>query len=211
MPYLNIDDGMDEHPKIDLLSDRGYRLLMSSLHYCARNLTDGYVPLGKARRLTATGSDAVAKELVTAGVWHDLGEGCDDPRCIESRTCQTHGKKGHYLVHDYLQWNHSKHWWDTRRAEDAERKKKARAAKAARQESARNPSGVRNESERTSDRTPDGIQAESATSPAYQTRTDQNRTNPVVAPTAVDGSSSVTEIQTARDKRAASGGKESIA
>lgn len=28
MPYLNIDDGMDEHEKIDALSDAAYRLLI---------------------------------------------------------------------------------------------------------------------------------------------------------------------------------------
>jgi hypothetical protein len=129
MPYLNVDDGMDEHPKVDALSDAAYRLLMASLHYCARNLTDGFLPLGRARRLTATGKDATAAELVQAGVWHDLGEGCDDPECIERRTCHAEGRKGHYIVHDYLQWNHSKQWWDERRAAEAERKRKWRATR----------------------------------------------------------------------------------
>ena len=29
MPYLNIDDGMDEHPKVDALSDAAFRLYVS--------------------------------------------------------------------------------------------------------------------------------------------------------------------------------------
>ncbi len=127
MPYLNSDDGMDEHPKIDGLSDAAFRLLMSSMFYCARNRTDGFVPLGKARRLTLTGKDPVAAELVRAGVWHDVGEGCTVADSVEARTCHPVGRKGHYIVHDYLQWNHSKAWWEKRRKADAERVKKWRA------------------------------------------------------------------------------------
>jgi hypothetical protein len=129
VPYLNTDDGMDEHPKIDCLSDAAYRLLMASMHYCARNLTDGFVPLARARRLTVTGTDSVAAELIGAGVWHDLGNGCDRGECIEARTCHTDGRKAHYIVHDYLQWNHSKAWWEKRRRDQAERRKKYLARK----------------------------------------------------------------------------------
>jgi hypothetical protein len=31
MPYLNIDDGIDEHPKVDALSDAAYRLLFRDI------------------------------------------------------------------------------------------------------------------------------------------------------------------------------------
>jgi hypothetical protein len=34
-----------------------------------------------------------------------------------------------YLIHDYLQWNHSKAWWEKRRRDEAERKAKYRARK----------------------------------------------------------------------------------
>lgn len=129
MPYLNTDDGMDEHPKIDGLSDAAYRLLMASMHYCARNLTDGYIPLTRARRLTATGTDATAAELVAAGVWHDLGSGCTQGESVDERTCHREGRAAHYIVHDYLQWNHSKAWWDKRRKDDAERRRKYLARK----------------------------------------------------------------------------------
>lgn len=129
MPYLNTDDGMDEHPKIEALSDAAYRLLHAAMRYCARNLTDGYVPLSRARRLTDTGGDPVAAELVRAGVLHDLGEGCPDADSVEARTCHAVGRKGHYIVHDYLQWNHSKAWWEKRRRDDAERRRKYLARK----------------------------------------------------------------------------------
>lgn len=130
MPYLNIDDGMDEHEKIDGLSDAAYRLLMTSMKFCSRNGTDGFVSLSRARRLTATGKDPIAAELVAAGCWHDIGQGCDQDDSIAARTCHGVGRPGHYIVHDYLQWNHSAAWWDKRRKDETERKAKYRARKA---------------------------------------------------------------------------------
>ena len=115
MPYLNVDDGMDEHPKVEGLSDAAFRMHVSGMLYAARRGTDGLIPRAKARRLSDTASDAVAGELVRADVWHDIGEGCKD-----SKTCLP-GVAGHYVIHDFLQWNHSAHWWAERRRNDAER------------------------------------------------------------------------------------------
>lgn len=198
MPYLNVDDGMDEHPKVDAVSDAAFRLHMSGMLYCARKLTDGFIPLAKARRLTVTGGDGIAGELVRAGLWHDLGEGCTDPACIEERTCQKDGRAGHYIVHDYLQWNHSKVWWDKRRAADTERKRKWRATKDTKQ------------NERVTPSVPSGHDA-GRTTPEdaglvapEPDQTPDTRTNPLAQPLAVDGRGSVTELQTARAKRAKS-------
>lgn len=129
MPYLNIDDGEDEHPKVEGLSDAAFRLWCHSRTYSARNLTDGIVTLGKARRLSHTGNDVVAAEIVASGLWHPLGEGCDDPKSIEARTCRAEGVRGAYMLHDWFQWNHSKEWWENRRREEADRKRKYRARK----------------------------------------------------------------------------------
>jgi len=202
MPYLNVDDGMDEHPKVDALSDAAFRLLMSGQMYCARKLTDGFIPLAKARRLTVTGNDAVAAELVRAGLWHDLGAGCHSPECIKERTCHAEGREGHYVVHDYLQWNHSKAWWDKRRAADSERKRKWRATKEAEQ----NPSGPPpvtpgHDAGRTTSEDAGLVAPEPDQTP-------DTRTNPPVLPPAVDGPGSVTDIQTAREKRAQGDGRE---
>ena len=119
MPYLNIDDGMDEHPKIEGLSDAAFRMHVSGMLYAARRGTDGEIPYSKSKRLSDTASDGVAMELVRAGVWHDLGEGCDD-----SRTCLA-GVKGSYIIHDYLQWNHSSDWWEKRSEDQATKGSKA--------------------------------------------------------------------------------------
>lgn len=114
MPYLNIDDGMDEHPKIEGLSHVAFRMHLSGMLYAARRGTDGVVTLAKSRRLCMDASDVYACELIEAGVWHDLGEGCGSTTCVA-------GQKGAYVIHDYLQWNHSAFWWADRRRKDAER------------------------------------------------------------------------------------------
>jgi len=119
VPYLNVDDGMDEHPKVEALSDAAFRMHMSSMLYCARRGTDGAIPRAKARRISDTASDAIAAELVRAGVWHDIGEGCFD-----SRTCLA-GSPGNYVIHDFLQWNHSADWWEKRSEDQAAKGSKA--------------------------------------------------------------------------------------
>lgn len=198
MPYLNIDDGMDEHPKVDALSDAAFRLYVSSKLYCARNLTDGFLPLSKARRLTATGTDVVAKELVVADLWHDLGAGCDNGACIEERTCHRDGREGHYIVHDYLQWNHSKRWWENRRASETERKKKWRQARKSGPTEGVTPS------------VPPGHDAgqDAGRDVPEPDQTPDTRTNPLGLTPAADGWGSVTELQTARAKRAQGDGSE---
>ena len=119
MPYLNVDDGMDEHPKVEGLSDAAFRMHVSAMLYCARRGTDGAIPRAKARRLSDSGTDGVAAELVNADVWHDIGEGCKD-----SQTCLS-GVAGHYIVHDFLQWNHSAGWWEQRSEDQAAKGSKA--------------------------------------------------------------------------------------
>jgi hypothetical protein len=129
VPYLNNDDSEDENPRVEALSDAAYRLRESAKKYAARNLTDGFVTLAKSRMLTATGNDATWAELVRSGLVHDIGEGCDRAGSVEARTCPAEGQQGMYLIHDYLQWNHSKAWWEKRRRDEAERKAKYRARK----------------------------------------------------------------------------------
>lgn len=121
MPYLNVDDGMDEHEKVEALSDAAFRLHMTAMLFCSRKQTDGYLSLSRARRLTMTGNDGIAAELVNAGVWHDLSQGCPRFGSKDASTCHEHGRPGHYIVHDYLQWNHSAHWWAERRKAERER------------------------------------------------------------------------------------------
>lgn len=106
MPYLLIDDGMAENQKVVGLSDKAFRLWITGLVYCARNLTDGAISELALRFVGANSQidrpKTVAKQLVSAGLWEPNGDG--------------------WMIHDYLEYNPS-------RAEIAERRELARERK----------------------------------------------------------------------------------
>lgn len=101
MPYLNLDDGFADHPKVDGLSDAAFRLHVSGMCYCAKNTTDGRMPKDRPARLVPRFKPAALAELLEKGMWKETARG--------------------YSIHDYLQWNKSKAWWDAKRLKDAER------------------------------------------------------------------------------------------
>lgn len=115
MPYLNTDDGFPDHPKVDALTDGAFRLHVAGMHYCAKNTTDGLIPVGRVDRLKPGFKAGQLQELLDGRLWHLGGKGCGTDECIK-------GKAGHYVVHDYLQWNQSAEWWGARRAAEAKRK-----------------------------------------------------------------------------------------
>lgn len=113
MPYLNFDDGYADHPKIMDLTDGAYRLHTSSIFYSGKHLLDGY--LSDAQIKGRPGYKAASlRELLDAGLIHAKGDGCD------TKTCPA-GRRGRYLLHDYLEWNKSREWWEGKRRKDAER------------------------------------------------------------------------------------------
>lgn len=68
--YIRVHDGMPDHPKVDALSDRAFRVLVETWCWCSRHLTDGRVPRNAwDRRATPK----VRRELVAAGLVEDLG------------------------------------------------------------------------------------------------------------------------------------------
>lgn len=87
MTWVKFDDRCTEHPKIAALSPPALALWFSGNCYCNRNLTDGFIPDGVARRLIEDAGPAIG-EAVERGVWH--------------RT------RGGYQVHDYLDYQPSK-------------------------------------------------------------------------------------------------------
>ena len=101
MPYLNLDDGFTEHRKVDALSDGAFRLHTSGLCYCARELTDGHVPEHRVSRLIPRFKASYLGELVDSGMWLPSAGG--------------------YAIHDYLEWNKSRAWWEEKREKDAKR------------------------------------------------------------------------------------------
>jgi hypothetical protein len=123
VPYLNKDDGFPEHEKIDGLSDGAYRLHDSGLHYCARKLTDGLIPVRRVSRLKPNYKPAELRELVDGELWHEGGKGCGTEHCPK-------GKPGEYVVHDYLEWNKPAVWWEERRQAETDRKAEYRRKRA---------------------------------------------------------------------------------
>jgi hypothetical protein len=109
MPYLNLDDNFADHPKVDALSDGAFRLHVSGLNYAARKLTDGHVEKHRVHRLMPVFKKAYLDELIDAGMWMSA--------------------KGGYDIHDYLEWNKSRAWWEERREKEAKRIAEWRARK----------------------------------------------------------------------------------
>lgn len=77
--YIRLHDGMPDHPKVEALSDKAFRLLVTTWCWCSRHLTDGRVPMAVWRK---RGTPKARRELVEAG----LVEQHDD----------------HVMMHDYL-------------------------------------------------------------------------------------------------------------
>jgi hypothetical protein len=118
MTWVKIDDGFTDHPKIEGLSDRAFRLHIAGLCFCGRTLSDGHIPTDRVRRLLPKVTKAMVAELEEAGTWIAVTSG--------------------FVVKDYLTYNPSrkkvmedreaaaerKRKWAEKKAEDAARKKR---------------------------------------------------------------------------------------
>jgi hypothetical protein len=112
VPWVRIDDGFPEHPKVAMLSPGAIGLHVTALCYCNRNLTDGQVEKGIEKRLTSTTNVArYVNELVRRGLWRDEGDA--------------------WRIHDYLEYQPSREKVLEERAAAAERQRRAREKAAA--------------------------------------------------------------------------------
>ena len=121
--YITVHDGMPEHPKVEALSDRAFRVLVDLWCWCSRQLNDGVIP--EAVWLKRTGSPKVRKELLAALV--DVVD-------------------GEYVMHDYLEHQRSRAQVEALKAKRAEAGRKggrARAANQASAEASASPNGKR--------------------------------------------------------------------
>ena len=84
MTWLRLDDGFSEHRKVIDLSDAAFRLHVSALCFCARNLTDGFLSEAASHRCYPKPKAAIA-ELLQAKLWTRTSSG--------------------YTIHDYLTYN----------------------------------------------------------------------------------------------------------
>lgn len=71
MPWVKLDDGFTDHPKIAALSDSAFRTFVTALCYCNKNLTDGFVPALIARQISTPKG---LKELCAVGVVEQDGK-----------------------------------------------------------------------------------------------------------------------------------------
>ena len=85
MPWVKLDAGFPDHPKVVAAGWKAAWLYVCGLTYCTRFLTDGAIPKAQVKRLTdIPKADVEAQRLVDAGLWIEDG---DD-----------------YRVHDYTEW-----------------------------------------------------------------------------------------------------------
>lgn len=107
MVWVRIDDGFPEHSKALEAGDEACWLFVSGLCFCARNLTDGFIPDAKVSRLTGLRRVAQhVQRLVDAGLWEPVDGG--------------------YRVHDYDDYQPTKARVTERRRNTAERVAKHR-------------------------------------------------------------------------------------
>lgn len=128
MPYLNLDDNYPDHPKVEALSDAAYRLHGAAMFYAARFQLDGYLTTAQlqGRRRWSRRSE---RELLDERLLHAPGDPCESSDCPDDD-----GRR--YRLHDFLQWNKSKSWWDAEREKAAKRKAKWKADQAANEQEA---------------------------------------------------------------------------
>jgi len=117
MPWVRIDDHFDEHPKFLKAGPLAMALWVAGLAYCNRNLTDGFIPLGKVAGLCswtfldepdAQGRSRVVKAGITSGM---SGDDVDPEylaqRLVNAGLWEYLGPEG-YRVHDYLDYQTSR-------------------------------------------------------------------------------------------------------
>jgi hypothetical protein len=112
MAWVKLDDQFADHPKIEALSDRAFRLHVAGLCYCGRLLTDGFVAEDRVRRLLPKVTAAMIAELVDGRLWARAAGG--------------------YTILGFLDYNPSKEKVERERAEAAERKRRWQAKNAVR-------------------------------------------------------------------------------
>jgi hypothetical protein len=159
MPWVRFDDTFPMHRKVEGLSDAAFRLHVSAVFWCARNLTDGFVPEEDLDLVTARVRTPArfAAELVRRGLWHraeavtrngdvdvtrnatvgDYRTGC------ESTDCPVAEGPG-WAIHDYLEFQPSKDKVREEQSKNADRQRRYRERQAAKKQVNGGEDGSRN-------------------------------------------------------------------
>lgn len=103
MPWVRFDDQYPIHRKVKPLSDSEYRFHNEAIFWCARNLTDGFVPAEDVSDVSSGRRPyKVIPSLVARGLLHEPGHTCASPQCPPPP-----GGDG-WLLHDYWGYQPSK-------------------------------------------------------------------------------------------------------
>lgn len=128
MSWVRLDDQFPIHRKVDSLSDPAFRLHVSAICWCARNLTDGCVSeadLDAAAPRTMKRPGRFVAELVRRGVWSSAADG--------------------WTIHDFLDYQPSKARVEEDRVKNAQRQRRFASRKKVRdQEKGTTPNAVSN-------------------------------------------------------------------
>lgn len=109
MPWFKLDDSFDSHPKVIAAGNEAAGLYVRCGTYCARHLTDGFVPEHVA---LLYGSRELADTLVRTKLWRRV--------------------RGGWRMPDYLAYNPSAQTVDKERAAKAERQRRWREGRSRR-------------------------------------------------------------------------------
>ena len=122
MPWVRFDDQFTIHRKVAGLSDAAFRLHVSAIFWCARNLMDGFLPEEDLDDVCARvrTPQRFAAECVKRGAWHDAREPC------ESEFCTGPVDNDGWVIHNYLEFQPSKEQVIRDRAASARRQKRWR-------------------------------------------------------------------------------------
>lgn len=202
MAWAKIDDQMHRKRKVRGLSDAAWRLYVSAIIDCCAEGSEGVVEGWALRELLPSHHEDHVRELLRRDLLHDA-PGCTSETCLGSQGLPV-SDSDLYVIHDFGQWQMTREEWDARkRASEQANHKRWHVDRGIRKEGCRLcypiPSG--SDPNRSPNRKPDWT--------PDLTRPDLTRPEPSSSHLEhVSEGSSVTEIQTAREKRAKADGFE---
>ncbi|NUO42373.1 MAG: hypothetical protein HOV82_10075 [Streptomyces sp.] len=119
MVWFALDDGFDTHPKVRKAGNAAVGLFVRLGVHATKHLTEGHLD---GDIVTAYGTAATIRKLLTVGMLHEPGHGC--PRCPQPAA-------DGYYIHDYLDYNKSRAQIEA--AREAARKRQQKGRDTARQ------------------------------------------------------------------------------